>query len=147
MSATARRFTSEEWEVVDAWLDHIYAAFTGKGAVGRNLTAERVHELARGRVWPGADARERSLVDEVGGIEDAAVSARSRAGMPGTAPLVHYPRLSPLDRLRPASNSEDRRAAAGLIGGGVADTPGAVGAELVAESWGPVWQLAARCAL
>src|SRR6266699_4409912 len=74
MFSTSRPFSSEEWQVVDAWLDHIYADFTGKVAAGRGLSAEGVHELARGRVWTGADAHDRHLVDELGGVEEAARS-------------------------------------------------------------------------
>ena len=145
MFSTSKPFSTDEWQIVDAWLDHIYADFTGKVAAGRGLSAERVHELARGRVWTGADAHERKLVDELGGVEDAADIARRRAGLPPTAPLVAYPRLSPLDRFRPASNSEDRRAAAASVSGPAG--PAAQLAGLLAESWGPVWQLAARCGL
>ncbi|HEX9033029.1 MAG TPA: signal peptide peptidase SppA [Streptosporangiaceae bacterium] len=151
MFSTAHPFTPEEWSLVDAWLDHIYADFTGKVAVGRGLSAQRVHELARGRVWTGADARERDLVDELGGIEDAAEIARSRAALPASAPLVHYPKLGPLERVRPASNSEDRRAAAGAwladAGRAAVGTVGASAASLLAESWGPVSQLAASFGL
>src|SRR6266699_5909841 len=165
MFSTSRPFSSEEWQVVDAWLDHIYADFTGKVAAGRGLSAEGVHELARGRVWTGADAHDRHLVDELGGVEEAADIARRRAGLPATAPVVPFPRLGPLDRIRPASNSEDRRAAASALGsltlGGpaaAASPAAAVGsaaaaaaatqlAGLFAESWGPAWQLAARCGL
>jgi protease IV len=155
MFSTSKPFSSEEWQIVDAWLDRIYADFTGKVAAGRGLSAERVHELARGRVWTGADAQERKLVDELGGVEEAADIARRRAGLPATAPLVHYPKLGPLDRIRPAASSEDRRAAAAFAAAGpltelanlgpAAAT--AAGASLLAESWGPVWQLAARCGL
>jgi protease-4 len=144
MFSTAKPFSPDEWQVVDAWLDHIYADFTGKVAAGRGLTAERVHELARGRVWTGADAHERHLVDELGGVEEAADIARRRAGLASTAPVVTYPRLGPLDRVRPASNSEDRRAAAASAR--TAD-PAAQLAGLLAENWGPVWQLAARFGL
>src|SRR6266567_3020932 len=105
------------------------------------------------------------LVDELGGVEEAADIARRRAGLPATAPVIPFPRLGPLDRIRPASNSEDRRAAASARGsltlGGPAATASpaaAVGsaaaaaaatqlAGLFAESWGPAWQLAARCGL
>ena len=138
MFSTSKPFTSDDWQLVDAWLDRIYADFTGKVAAGRGLSAERVHELARGRVWTGADALEHKLVDDLGGIEEAADIARRRAGLPVTAPLVHYPRVGPLDRIRPPSNSEDRRAAAIAMA-----TPGA----LLAESWGPVTQFAARLGL
>jgi protease-4 len=154
MFSTSKPFSSEEWQVVDAWLDRIYADFTGKVAAGRGLSAERVHELARGRVWTGADAHERKLVDELGGVEEAADIARRRAGLPPTAPLVHYPKLGALDRIRPAASSDDRRAAASFATAGplaqLADlgpAATAAGVALLAESWGPVWQLAARCGL
>ncbi len=145
MFSTTKPFTSDEWQIVDAWLDHIYADFTGKVATGRGLSAERVHELARGRVWTGADALERKLVDDLGGVEEAAAIARRRAGLAPTAPLVPFPRLAPLERLRPPSNSEDRRAFAAASSG--AQNATAVAAALLAESWGPVWQQAARCGL
>ena len=129
MFSTNRPFSEEEWALVNNWLDHIYADFTGKVAAARGLSAERVHELARGRVWTGADARERGLVDEVGGLDRAAAIARSRAGLPMSAPLRGFPRAKPMDRLR-APSSSDSQSGAGL-----------------AESWGPVWRLAAQAGL
>ena len=125
-------FNSDEWALVNDWLDHIYADFTGKVAEGRGMTQPQVHELARGRVWTGADAVERGLVDELGGLERAATIARKRAGLPATAELRVYPRSRPLDRLRPASSSQSATAAA---------------ASLLADTWGPVAQLAARAGL
>jgi protease-4 len=133
MFTTSRPFSEEEWSLVNAWLDHIYADFTGKVAAGRGMSAERVHELARGRVWTGADALANGLVDELGGLDRAAALARTRAGLPAGAPLRTYPRVRPLDRLRPAGSSDGRSAAsAGLAAG------------LLTESWGPVWRLAAQ---
>ncbi len=143
-------FSSDEWALVDTWLDRIYADFTGKVAAGRGMTAERVHELARGRVWTGADALDNGLVDRLGGVEEAAEIARRRAGLPSTAPLVPFPRLGPLDRIRPPSNSEDRRASASASlapFGGLAETLLAATTDLLTESWGPVWQAAATCGL
>ncbi len=133
MFTTSRPFSEDEWSLVNTWLDHIYADFTGKVATGRGLTAERVHELARGRVWTGADALANGLVDELGGLDAATDLARSRVGLPPGAPVRVYPRVRPLDRLRSPASSDSRPAAhAGLAAG------------LLAESWGPVWQLAAR---
>jgi protease IV len=129
MFSTNRPFSEEEWALVNNWLDHIYADFTGKVAAGRGLSAERVHELARGRVWTGADARERGLVDEVGGLDRAAAIARSRAGLPMSAPLRGFPRAKPMDRLRAPSSSDSQSGAA------------------LAESWGPVWRLAAQAGM
>jgi protease-4 len=131
MFSQLKPFTEDEWALLSDWLDHIYADFTGKVADGRGMTTERVHELARGRVWTGADALAHGLVDELGGLDRAAAAARSRAGLPATAQLRAYPRVSPLDRLRPPASSESSGAAAGLL----------------AESWGPAWRLAARTGL
>jgi protease IV len=144
MFGTTHPFSEDEWALVNKWLDHVYADFTGKVAAGRGMTADRVHELARGRVWTGADARTRGLVDELGGIEDAAAIARRRAGLPENAPLIPFPGVNPLERLRPPSSSDDRRAAlhAGALG-----LLQAAGAGMLSESWGPAWQLAARLGL
>jgi protease IV len=137
MFSQLRPFTPDEWALVDDWLDHIYADFTGKVAEGRGMTVERVHELARGRVWTGADALANGLVDELGGLDRALAVARGRAGLPDSAPVRAYPRVRPLDRLHPAASSESRGAAgASLLASG-----------LMAESWGPAWRLAARAGL
>jgi protease-4 len=132
MFSQMRPFAPDEWTLVNDWLDHIYADFTGKVAEGRGMSQERVHELARGRVWTGADALANGLVDELGGLEYAAGVARRRAGLPATAPLRAYPRARPIDRIRPPASS---------------DAPGAAAASLLAESWGPAWRLAARLGL
>ena len=132
MFSQLRPFTEDEWALISEHLDHIYADFTGKVAQGRRMTPERVHELARGRVWTGADALANGLVDELGGLDEAAAIARRRAGLPERAPLRVYPRVSPVDRLRPAGSSESHGAAA---------------ASLLADGWGPAWRLAARAGL
>ncbi len=133
MFKATRPFTDDEWALVNNWLDHIYADFTGKVADGRRMSADRVHELARGRVWTGADALANGLVDELGGLDRAAALARSRAGLPDGAPLRIYPRNSPLERLRPGSDARQ----AALV----------PGASLLAEAWGPVWRLATQAGL
>ena len=106
MFSTAHAWSKQEWELVDSWLDRIYADFTGKVAAGRGLSAERVHELARGRVWTGADARERGLVDEIGGVEEAAAIARRRGPAWVAAPLVSYPASRPA---RPVPSGRQQR--------------------------------------
>jgi protease IV len=141
MFSTTHAYTQAEWDKVNAWLDRIYADFTGKVADGRRLTAGRVHEIARGRVWTGADAARNGLVDELGGLDMAVRIARRRAGLPREAPARPYPRVNPLDRLRPAESSEDRPAAAARL------LSGRLAAGLLTESWGPVAGLAARLGL
>jgi len=137
MFSSSRPFSDDEWERINVWLDAVYEDFTKKVADGRRLSPDRVHELARGRVWTGADAVANGLADETGGMHDAIAIARRRAGLPDDAPVRVYPRLSPLDQLRPAESSEVRPAAAARF------DPGA----LFADGWGPAWRFAAAAGL
>jgi protease-4 len=131
-------FTEDEWSRINIWMDAIYRDFTEKVASGRQMPVERVHEVARGRVWTGADAAQNGLVDELGGMRAAAEIARRRAGLPVDAPLRIYPRLTPLDQLRPPESSESRPAAAASLGLGLAEA---------FSGWGPAWRLAAYAGL
>jgi protease-4 len=135
MFTTSRPYSDEEWEKINSWLDRIYADFTGKVADGRGLSRDQVQEIARGRVWTGADAAGIGLVDELGGLDTALAVARQKASLPQSAGVRLFPRSHPLDRLRPPDSSEARPAAAAGLG------------ELFAESWGPVSRLAAAAGL
>ncbi|MEU5995850.1 signal peptide peptidase SppA [Spirillospora sp. NPDC047418] len=130
MLSATKDFSDSEWERVNASLDRIYDDFTAKVAEGRELPRERVHELARGRVWTGADAKANGLVDELGGIDAALDLARKKAGLASDAPIRVYPHTSPLERLRPPESSEDRTAASARFDG-----------------WGSLGGLAARLGL
>ena len=46
---------------------------------GRKMDKEAVHKVAQGRVWTGTQAKERGLVDELGGIDLAITRARELA--------------------------------------------------------------------
>jgi protease IV len=135
MFTTSRPYSDEEWEKINSWLDRIYADFTGKVADGRGLSRDQVQEIARGRVWTGADAAGIGLVDELGGLDTALAVARQKASLPQSAGVRLFPRSHPLDRLRPPDSSEARPAAAAGLG------------DLFAESWGPVSRLAAAAGL
>jgi protease-4 len=140
MFSSSRPFSEAEWARINEWLDAVYADFTDKVASGRRMSAEQVHELARGRVWTGADAIANGLADEAGGLREAIAIARKRAGLPADAPVRIYPRLSPLDQLRPPESSEARPAARSQLGAGTL-------AALFADGWGPAWRFAAAAGL
>ncbi|MDP9398585.1 MAG: signal peptide peptidase SppA [Actinomycetota bacterium] len=107
-------YSPSERDRLERWLDAVYEDFTAKVAAGRGLTRAQVHEVARGRVWTGADAQAHGLVDELGGLERAVEIAAARAGVRRGSPveLRTYPKVSPLERLRPPQSSEDPAAAA-----------------------------------
>ena len=64
---------------VQAVIEKGYRDFTGKVAQARGKTIEQVDTVAQGRVWSGAQARTRGLVDAFGGIAEAAADAAARA--------------------------------------------------------------------
>lgn len=68
-------------EAINESVSDIYDAFTQRVAEGRNMTRERVEELARGRVWTGKDALDNGLVDEIGDLEYAVAHAAELAGI------------------------------------------------------------------
>lgn len=68
-------------EAINESVTDIYEAFTQRVAEGRNMTRERVEELARGRVWTGADALENGLIDEIGDLDYAVAKAAELAGI------------------------------------------------------------------
>lgn len=134
LQSSLYEYSDADRERLETWLDHVYDDFTGKVAEGRRLSRDRVHELARGRVWSGADARERGLVDEFGGLAHAIEVAKRYAGIPTSvdAPVRVFPRVSPISQLVPAQSSED---------------PTAVTAGIRDAGWGVFADLAARLGL
>ncbi len=140
MFTTSRPYSDEEWEKINGWLDRIYADFTGKVADGRGLTQDQVHEIARGRVWTGADAAGIGLVDQLGGVDTALAVARARGLAPGVRRGAAVPAGPPTGPAAAAGVQRGAAApAAGLAAAGLA--------ALFAETWGPVSALAAAAGL
>jgi protease IV len=120
-------FTDEQRAHVEAEADLFYTDFVERVAQGRKLTVEAVDAIARGRVWTGADALERGLVDELGGLRTAINRAKVLAGLEPDADvrLVSYPGSSLMDFLRPKPSSQPAAASlpeavAALLGRSVA---------------------------
>ena len=120
MFSTRTRYGPAEQAALASWLDRLYEMFVSKVATSRDMSRDEVHEVARGRVWTGADARDRRLVDVLGGLDRAAEIAAERAGIPATADvdLVSYPALPPIERVRPPRSSESPGAEVGWTGWG-----------------------------
>ncbi|MCB1561240.1 MAG: signal peptide peptidase SppA [Xanthomonadales bacterium] len=69
--------------VVQRIIDRGYRDFIGKVAAARDTTPEAIDEVARGRVWSGAQAMERGLIDQFGGLREALTEAATLAGIEG----------------------------------------------------------------
>ena len=77
-----RPLAPEIGQVIQSVIDKGYRDFTGKVAQARNRSVAQIDAVARGRVWSGAQAKQRGLVDELGGLQAAIddVAARAKLG-------------------------------------------------------------------
>jgi len=108
MYSAQEEFTDEQWARVEETLDRIYQDFVAKAAQDRGLPVERLESLARGRVWTGADAHARKLVDELGGFQHALTIACDRAGLDREEiGLTTVPHRNLLSQLRPPTTTDD----------------------------------------
>jgi protease-4 len=74
-------FTPQQRAAFAGSVDKVYAGFIQRVSDGRHLTPDRVREIAKGRVWTGAQAKDLGLIDEVGGFYQAVDKAKSLAGL------------------------------------------------------------------
>jgi protease-4 len=88
-------FTPSEHERLEAVLDSIYATFKSRVAEGRKLDANAVEAVAKGRVWSGADASTRGLVDALGGWKTALDLAKQAAGVAADQDVTLKPYPAP----------------------------------------------------
>jgi protease-4 len=117
MLSTNRPFDDEELALLDRWLDEVYQDFTAKAAADRGMAVDDLRAVARGRVWTGADAAERGLVDAVGGLEQAVADACRRAGVAREdAEVRSIPAPNPFQSLLPRESSDAVAAGHGLEG-------------------------------
>jgi protease-4 len=84
MFSSTSGWSPGERERLRAQLLSFYDAFVDKAALGRGRPRDELERHARGRIWTGGQAKERGLVDSVGGVRDALREAARRAGL-GTA--------------------------------------------------------------
>jgi protease IV len=93
--------TPDELAVLNQQLRKFYEGFKDRVSSGRGLGPDTLEEVAAGRVWTGAEALEKGLVDETGDFRAALDKARELAGIPGDAPDA-LARISPPGNARPA---------------------------------------------
>lgn len=74
-----RPLDPEVGKVIQSVIDKGYRDFTGRVAQARHKPVADVDAVGRGRVWSGAQGKERGLVDDFGGLEDAIADAAQRA--------------------------------------------------------------------
>jgi len=124
----SQSFTPAQRAAFAAQIDRTYEEFIARVAAGRRLPPARVREIARGRVWTGAQAKTIGLVDQLGGIEEAIAKARELARIPAEESVRFRRYPTPESPFEPLSDmfGVSGEAARVLIGiGGVMNDPAA----------------------
>jgi protease-4 len=108
-----RPYTSEERAQGEHQLREFYDLFVSRVAEGRKLDKAAVDAIGQGRVWTGEQAKDKGLVDEIGGLRQALAYARRLGGLSEEAPIVELPRIesSLIGRLLGVSGSVETGAA------------------------------------
>ncbi len=89
-----RQMTEEEQALWQEIIGQVYEDFVQVVAKARDMSPEQVRELADGRVYTGRQAFEAGLVDELGTLDDAILTAAELGGIEGE-PRVVILRASP----------------------------------------------------
>lgn len=119
-------FTPAQRAAFSASMDRTYEDFITRVSTGRHLPADRVREIARGRVWTGAQAKGLGLVDQLGGVTEAVTKARELARIPTDRSVTfkRYPKPeSPWEALSSAFGVSSEAARALIAIGGVMADP------------------------
>jgi protease IV len=95
MVTISRPLSDAEKNVWQTKTEEGYEVFTSKAAEGRNMSVEELKKVASGRVWTGTQAKERGLVDALGGLDDAISIAADAAGVEDDYKVKFYPRKQP----------------------------------------------------
>ena len=87
-----RSLTDEERAQLQSIVDDLHARFREVVDQGRpDLSAERVAELANGRIYSAPQALENGLVDEIGTLEDAVKELARRMGTNRVRVVAYHP--------------------------------------------------------
>ena len=68
-------------DIIQSIINKGYQSFIGKVAAARGKTPDQINAIARGRVWSGEQAKERGLVDQLGGLREASAAAAKAANL------------------------------------------------------------------
>ena len=76
-----RKLNDEEVAVMQGSVYEIYEKFITHVSKGRGMTIKEIDAIGQGRVWSGLDALNIGLIDEIGGLDDAILSAAELASV------------------------------------------------------------------
>jgi protease-4 len=102
MGSTSRELSAEEEKILQELVDDSYQQFLEQVQKGRQgkIAADKLLEIADGRIFSGKQALELGLVDSLGNYYDAVQQAEKMAGIKGESKLEVINAFSWWDRLK-----------------------------------------------
>jgi len=91
----ARPLTEVERTIIQSSVEDGYETFISRVAEGRGMHPDSVRKVASGRVWTGSQAKERGLVDVLGGLDTAIKLAAEKIKAGDDYRVVYYPEKKP----------------------------------------------------
>jgi len=101
-----RKFTPEERDLMQNYVNRGYELFVKRCADGRKMTTDEIKMIAEGRVWTGEDALKIGLIDKIGGLQDAINLAVAKAKLK-TYNVTEYPEKETFESKLMKSFSKD----------------------------------------
>jgi protease-4 len=86
-----RNLTEVERTIVQSSVEEGYETFISRVAEGRGMHPDSVKKVASGRVWTGTQAKERGLVDVLGGLNTAVEIAATKIDAGDDYRVIYYP--------------------------------------------------------
>ncbi|WP_026968676.1 signal peptide peptidase SppA [Algoriphagus terrigena] len=86
-----RELTEVERTIIQSSIEEGYETFISRVAEGRGMHPDSVKKVASGRVWTGTQAKERGLVDVLGGLNTAIEIAAGKIDAGDDYRVVYYP--------------------------------------------------------
>jgi protease-4 len=65
------RFNDDQWKMSNELVDTFYESFKKHVAKGRKMDVENVAKIAKGQIYLGEEAKQKQLVDSLGGLSEA----------------------------------------------------------------------------
>ena len=93
MGASGKKLTPAQMAAMQNMVNEGYELFTKRCADGRHVTQDSIKSIAEGRVWDGITAKQIGLVDEFGGIAEAAAWVAKKAKLGDDYETCNYPTI------------------------------------------------------
>ena len=101
-----RPWTEQEMATMRQLAQNVYEQFTERVAASRGDRVPVVADVAQGRIFTAAQAKERGLVDQIGGLKEAVDAVRDAAHITGGS-IITLPRAKTLSDLLTGDDESD----------------------------------------